>query len=518
MRCASCQATYSDLLEACPQCRRSAAAADTKAHDERPVTPRRASQVSVAANYSVRRTTTNMTSTLIEFPGAARPQQPAWRKQLSERVREIQERRAREAGQEALLPLSRSHAAAASAHESSAAAQQLGLVPPPPAEEIHVNPIVAAALRRVARARQPQTPPPQHSSAPVSASPAPAAPVPTATVLSPTPSLVTAPKPTTNESRSPEPQTAVEPQPAATARTQAAVSDAAPSTNGATIKSAPPQTDAPPRKAVTHGVDVNSPAYLKYKQEEEARNRAKLLGAKQLAAKQFNPPTARAMATAAGASRATSAALAPQIIEPESVENFNLAADDAVPTQTRVVSTRTTMRDATPNSARRVTTEILDETTLARREAEEAAAEAARLRKSPDDYAPFTARIAGGAVDVIAVTFLCSPVAAAIELGYGDWSNIRIVLAMTLCVATITFLYIAAATAFAGRTLGMSLFNLRMVDVESGMTPTVEQGVRRGAAYVFSLLIFGLGFLYALIDPEGRGAHDHLSGTVVITE
>jgi uncharacterized RDD family membrane protein YckC len=89
---------------------------------------------------------------------------------------------------------------------------------------------------------------------------------------------------------------------------------------------------------------------------------------------------------------------------------------------------------------------------------------------------------------------------------------------MTLCVAIITFLYIAAATVFAGRTWGMSLVNLRTVDVESGMAPSVTQGVRRGAAYVFSLLPFGLGFLYALIDPEGRGAHDHLSGTVVISE
>jgi hypothetical protein len=35
-------------------------------------------------------------STLIEFPGATRPV-PEWRKQLSQRVREVQERKAREA-------------------------------------------------------------------------------------------------------------------------------------------------------------------------------------------------------------------------------------------------------------------------------------------------------------------------------------------------------------------------------------------------------------------------------------
>ena len=36
-------------------------------------------------------------STLIEFPGVARNSVPEWRKELSERVREVQEKRARDA-------------------------------------------------------------------------------------------------------------------------------------------------------------------------------------------------------------------------------------------------------------------------------------------------------------------------------------------------------------------------------------------------------------------------------------
>src|SRR2546430_11105274 len=42
---------------------------------------------------------TNGPSRLIEFPGATRTM-PEWRKQLSQRVREIQERKAREAAEE----------------------------------------------------------------------------------------------------------------------------------------------------------------------------------------------------------------------------------------------------------------------------------------------------------------------------------------------------------------------------------------------------------------------------------
>jgi uncharacterized RDD family membrane protein YckC len=105
---------------------------------------------------------TQAASTLIEFPGMA--QRPQWRKELSERVREIQERRARDAEREAQQLAQRKldqppPPPQASAMASSAAASgepsmpQLGLVPQPDAPA--VNPIVAAALKRIERARQP---------------------------------------------------------------------------------------------------------------------------------------------------------------------------------------------------------------------------------------------------------------------------------------------------------------------------------------------------------------------------
>ena len=86
------------------------------------------------------------TSTLIEFPSTSRSR-PEWRKQLSQRVREVQERRAREAAEEA------------------AAAQEAGLVTcvlpsaqlelVPDLEHPVMNPIVSKALERLERARRP---------------------------------------------------------------------------------------------------------------------------------------------------------------------------------------------------------------------------------------------------------------------------------------------------------------------------------------------------------------------------
>ena len=84
-------------------------------------------------------------STLIEFPGVSRAV-PEWRKQLSQRVREVQELRSREAAE-----------AAASAQESETLSlalpsAQLELVPD--REQQVMNPIVSKALERLERARR----------------------------------------------------------------------------------------------------------------------------------------------------------------------------------------------------------------------------------------------------------------------------------------------------------------------------------------------------------------------------
>ncbi len=83
-------------------------------------------------------------STLIEFPGSR--DVPEWRKQLSKRVREVQERKAREAAEEL--------AAAQEAGLVSCAlpSGQLELVPD--LENPVVNPIVSKALERLERARR----------------------------------------------------------------------------------------------------------------------------------------------------------------------------------------------------------------------------------------------------------------------------------------------------------------------------------------------------------------------------
>ncbi len=84
-------------------------------------------------------------STLIEFPSGARTV-PEWRKQLSQRVREVQERKAREAAEELAA------AQAAGLVSCVLPSGQLELVPD--LEQQAMNPIVSKALERIERARR----------------------------------------------------------------------------------------------------------------------------------------------------------------------------------------------------------------------------------------------------------------------------------------------------------------------------------------------------------------------------
>ena len=83
-------------------------------------------------------------STLIEFPGARNI--PEWRKRLSQRVREVQEQKAREAAEEEAELL------AAETVSCALPSGQLELVPD--VAQAPLNPIVSKALERVDRARR----------------------------------------------------------------------------------------------------------------------------------------------------------------------------------------------------------------------------------------------------------------------------------------------------------------------------------------------------------------------------
>lgn len=153
MQCPACRAVYSNGLDQCPRCKTPASNSAPIIKTELSASPD-AETTSTVVDAARTEQATAGVSTLIEFPGTRAT--PQWRKQLSERVREIQERRAREAARDEEETMRTPVAPPAAVLETNT--PPLGLVPQPEAPQM--NPIVVAALRRIERARQSQSLPP----------------------------------------------------------------------------------------------------------------------------------------------------------------------------------------------------------------------------------------------------------------------------------------------------------------------------------------------------------------------
>jgi len=125
-------------------------------------------------------------------------------------------------------------------------------------------------------------------------------------------------------------------------------------------------------------------------------------------------------------------------------------------------------------------------------------------------------RLLGALVDLIIVGLLAAPVLALTELTNLAWENPRVIGFAVGTVLVIGFLYLTISVAFTGRTIGMKLWSLRVVDARNGLIPTGSQSAGRSLLYLLSLAGAGVLLLYTLINAEHHTVHDHFTRTVVI--
>ncbi len=143
MRCPACGARYQNFSVRCPEC----GALQQESSAEIAVQTQ-SSQIDIMKETVPKTTQASPAPrkgpSLIEFPGVNRSSLPEWRKELGERVREAQEKRAQKALREAaeIEPLF--------SELEPKAAPMLELLPQ--AEIAPMNPLVVAALRRIERA------------------------------------------------------------------------------------------------------------------------------------------------------------------------------------------------------------------------------------------------------------------------------------------------------------------------------------------------------------------------------
>lgn len=487
MQCSACRAVFSNGLGICPRCKASlpqAAKAEfanssPKAGKTMPSSVESFAAPMLATNEPGPASESAKPSRLVEFPGTARtPNHPQWRKDLSERVRQIQERRAREAARGPESNQKRRATTVTSTHTEQAKGHPLGLV----SVETPTNPLVIAALKRIERARQPMV---NASARPRSGGGA-----------------ATAVARVIEEHYQPEPQLP----PALPAEPAICIAE-----------------EEPP--VITDHVTTQATVVTTTAAAASAPLLPRALNLVVIAPKPQPFIKPQSIETPV------------QLPEPEIKETVPVAAQEELPMKEEaVVAAVTEAPIATPAAVkatsaadsppvtvvrppRRVFDGVVDDAMLARREAIHSSASPVLeqpLFEGADDRASLRSRVVGSLIDLLIVTFLASPFAAIIELTNGNWSDIRVLASMIGIYAVMMFLYLSIATLLAGRTWGMSLVSVHPADVRNGLAPSTKQAVVRSLVYMVSLAAGGLGLLYAFLDAEGRTAHDHLSGTVVL--
>lgn len=93
-------------------------------------------------------------------------------------------------------------------------------------------------------------------------------------------------------------------------------------------------------------------------------------------------------------------------------------------------------------------------------------------------------------------------------------NTVSTVLAITL--AFLEFLYFGFFWSTNGATLGMAIFNIRVVRSDQAPVGFFRAGLRRTLGYWISGLIFGLGYIWAIFDNDKQAWHDMILNTVVV--
>jgi DNA-directed RNA polymerase II subunit RPB1 len=147
-------------------------------------------------------------------------------------------------------------------------------------------------------------------------------------------------------------------------------------------------------------------------------------------------------------------------------------------------------------------------------------AEAAQVEEFEeiDDLAPLSMRFGAAVFDLIISGFAAGLILSPVLLAGSPLSGMTEAFAIFGVAVAVLFVYFTATIGFMGRTFGMKLFSIEIIDAEANELPTLHQAAVNSAVYILSLLFLGLGFVPAFFNEERRAMHDLVAGTLLIRE
>lgn len=135
-----------------------------------------------------------------------------------------------------------------------------------------------------------------------------------------------------------------------------------------------------------------------------------------------------------------------------------------------------------------------------------------------EDLAPVSMRFCAGLFDLIVGVFVSMICIAPFALNGGDWFTASGGLITAGVWAFVMFAYLTVSLGLTGKTIGMRVFSLELVDAIENEYPTLQQAAINSSLFLLSLAFGGAGFLTLLFNEERRAVHDLLSGTILVRE
>ena len=135
-----------------------------------------------------------------------------------------------------------------------------------------------------------------------------------------------------------------------------------------------------------------------------------------------------------------------------------------------------------------------------------------------EDLAPFSMRFSAGLFDLIISAFVAGLILSPLAFTGAEWFSSAGLVTYAAVWAIASFAYMTLCLGFYGKTMGMRLFSLELVDAVENEYPTLRQAGINSSVFLVSLVFGGLGFLTTLFNEERRALHDLMSGTIVVRE
>jgi len=135
-----------------------------------------------------------------------------------------------------------------------------------------------------------------------------------------------------------------------------------------------------------------------------------------------------------------------------------------------------------------------------------------------EDLAPFSMRFGAGLFDFIIGGFTTMLALSPLAFTSSNWFTAGSFLTFIGTWAIVMFVYMTACLGFFGKTMGMRLFQLELVDAVENEYPTLRQAAVNSSVFLVSVAFAGSPFLTVYFNEERRALHDLLSGTILVRE